>query len=148
MAGKSGMVVLFVVAAIIGVIFLGPVSDAAAENTGVQTVTNETVTAQSGEFVELGGYDIDENSETVYGYNDTSGSYEEAVEGTDYEMDYNGGEFKALNGSSLIDDGEDAKVSYDYQASNAMTTTVVGFIPVMLGTLIFAKLAMGVNKEM
>lgn len=148
MKGKAGMVVLFVIAAIVGVIFLGPVSQAATENTGAQNVTNETVTANTGTVVDLGGYDIDENSETVYGYNDTSGSYEVATPGTDYNMSYSSGGIEVLASSSLIEDGEEIKVSYDWQASNSFTTTVVGFIPVMLATLIFAKLANGVTKGM
>lgn len=142
------MVVLFVIAAVIGVIFLGPVSQAANENTGTQNVTNETVAADYGNVVDLGGYNIDENSETVYGYNDTSGSYEVATSGTDYNMSYQSGGIEVLSSSSLIEDGEDIKVSYTWQASNSFTTTVVGFIPVMLGVLIFAKLANGVTREM
>lgn len=148
MAQTPKTVVIFVVAAVIGMIFLSPVVAAVDDNTGSQTVTNETVAAQTGQFVDLSGYDIAQNSETVYGYNDTSGSYEVASAGTDYDMSYSDGEIKALTGSSLVDDGEDVKVSYDYQASGAMTSTVLGFIPVMLGTLVFAKLAMGVQREM
>jgi hypothetical protein len=148
MKGKAGVVILFVIAAIIGVIFLGPVTKAATENTGAQSVGNESITANVGSVVDLGGFDIDENSETVYGYNDTSGSYEVATAGTDYEMSYQSGGIEVLASSSLIEDGEEVKVSYDYQASGSFTTTIVGFIPVMLGTLVFAKLAMGITKEM
>lgn len=148
MGGKAKLVLAFALAAVIGVIFLQPVVGAVNDNTGSQDVTNETVTAQVGTYVDLGGYDIDENSETVYGYNDSSGSYEVASEGTDYEIAYGNGSIKALNGSSLIDDGEDVKVSYTYQASGTLATTVIGFIPVMLGTLVLVVVARGVEKEM
>jgi len=148
MKGKSTVVIGFVLAAVIGVIFLGPVANAADTNTGTQTVTNETVAAQTDEYVDLGGYNIVDGSETVYGYNDTSASYEVASAGSDYDLKNGPGEIKANSSSSLIEDGEDIKVSYDYEASSDITATVVGFIPVMLGTLVFAKIAMGVNRQM
>ncbi|MFB6200392.1 MAG: hypothetical protein ABEI98_00070 [Halorhabdus sp.] len=126
-------------------LFLQPVMTAAQSNTGQQSVTNETVTANYGKYVELDGYDIDTNSETVWGYNDTSGNYEQAVKGTDYEINYDGGELKVLNGSTLIEDGEDVKVSYDYQASGQTTALVAGFVPIMLVLLLFVAVAMRVT---
>lgn len=145
---KAGLVIGFVLAAVFGMIFLGPVIQAVGSNTGTQSETNETVAANVGQFVDLGGYDIETDSETVWAYNDTSGSYEQATKGTDYEIAYNNGSVKALSGSSLIEDGEDIKVSYTYQASGGLTTTVVGFIPVMLGTLVLYVISRGVMKEM
>jgi hypothetical protein len=147
MAGMktAGLVIGVVVAAIIGVLFLPVVSDAVGSSTGSQDVTNETVTGQHGEWVELGGYDIDENSETVWGYNDTSGSYEQAIEGTDYDIRYSEGEIQANSSSTLIDDGEQIKVSYTYQATGSTTTLVAGFVPLMIGLLVFVSVAMKVR---
>lgn len=149
MAPKTASyVIAFVLVAIIGMVFLTPVVQAVDDNSGQQSITNETVTAQHGEYVDLGGYAIDSSSETVWGYNDTSGSYEQATSGTDYDMNYSAGEIQANSSSSLIQDGEDIKVSYTYQASNESTSVILGFIPVMFGTLIFAKLAQGVQKQL
>lgn len=148
MAAKAKMVLAMVVAVIVGMVFFVPAQTAVTDNTGSQDVTNETVSANVGSYVDLGGYDIDSGSETVYAYNDTGGYYETASSGTDYEMAYSNGSIKALSSSTHIDDGEDVKVSYTYQASNSATTTVVGFIPVMLGTLIFFVIANGVRKEL
>lgn len=135
-----------VLAVVVGMVFLPAVVDAVDTSTGTQTVTNETVTAQTGEYVELDGYDLEDGTVTVLGYNDTSDSYETATEGTDYEVKYDSGELKALNGSSLIDNGEEVKASYDYQASGSMTTMILGFIPLMLGLLLFVPLAQRVQR--
>lgn len=139
------VVIAVVVAVVVGMLFLQPVMTAAESNTGQQSITNETVTAETGTFVELDGYAIDANSETVYGYNDSSGSYEQATQGTDYELNYDGGELKVLNGSTLIQDGEDVKISYDYQASGQTTSLVAGFVPVMLVLLLFVSIALKVT---
>lgn len=148
MANTGKIVLGFAVAAIVAMVFFPAVTNAVGTSTGTQNVTNETVAADVGNYVDLGGYQIDENSETVYAYNDTSGSYEVAQKGTDYEMSYENGSIKALSGSSLIDDGEDVKVTYDYQATGATTTLVAGFVPVMVAVLIFATLARGTMKQM
>lgn len=145
MASTAKLVIAATVAVVVGMLFLQPVITAADSHTGTQEITNESVTAQAGEFVELDGYNIQDGSETVWGYNDTSGEYEQAVSGTDYELNLDGGEFKALNGSTLIDDGEEALVTYDYQASGATTALVAGFIPLMLVLLLFVSVAMQVT---
>jgi hypothetical protein len=146
MATRTAKLVLAAtVAVVVGMLFLQPVITSVNDNTGTQAVTNETVTAQYDEYVELGGYNIDSGSETVWGYNDTAGSYEQAVSGTDYEINYDGGELKVLNGSTLIDDAEDVKVSYDYQASGQTTSLVAGFVPVMIVLLLFVSVAMQVT---
>lgn len=141
MGGVAAMVLGLAIFAAVGVILLGPVAGVVDQNTGSQTVTNETVYADYNESVDLRGYNIDENSETVWGYNDTSGAYEQAVSGTDYTMDYGAGEVDFDSSSSLIDDNEEVKVSYDYQASNTLTTLVIGFIPLAIGLLIFVGIA-------
>ena len=149
MASRTVTIVLgFALAATVGMVFFAPVVEAVNTNTGTQSVTNQTVSADVGSYVDLGGYDINTNSETVWMFNDSSGNYEQATSGTDYEMAYQNGSIKALSGSSHIDDGETVKVSYDYQASGELTSLVVGFIPVGFATLIFAKLAFGTTENL
>lgn len=142
------MVLGFALAAVIAMIFMSPIVGAVNENTGTQSVTNESITADVGNFTELQGYDIDSGTVTVYGYNESSSSFETASAGTDYEINLGPGELKALSGSSLIDDGEEVKVTYDYQASGSIATTVVGFIPVMIATLVIFVLGQGLQREM
>lgn len=148
MARNGKIAIGLALATVVAMVFFPVVVDAVNTSTGTQNVTNETVTANSGEYVDLGGYQINENSETVYGYNDTSDSWEEATAGSDYEMSNENGSIKALSGSSLIDDGEDMRVSYTYEATGSTTTLLVGFIPMMIGVLVFAKLARGATRQL
>jgi len=140
-AGVAGMVLGLAIFAAVGVILLGPVAGVVDQNTGDQTVTNETVHADYDQSVDLRGYDLVANSETVWGYNDTSGSYEQATSPDDYTLNDAGGDLSFNSSSSLIEDGEEVKVSYDYQASDTLTTLVVGFIPLGVGLLIFVGVA-------
>lgn len=139
------IVVAVTVAVIVGFLFLQPVMTAAQDNTGEQNITNETVVAESGEYVDLDGYSVNTGSETVYALNDTSGEYEQATSGTDYEINYDRGELQALNSSTLIQDGEELRVSYTYQASGGTTALIAGFIPVMFVLLLFVTVAMKVT---
>lgn len=132
----------------IAAILLGPIVTAVNDNTGVQTVENETVTADIGNYTSLDGWQIDESSEVVYGYNDTSASYEQLTEGTDYEMDYEAGQIKALSGSTIVDDGEDMKVTYDYQSTDDMTTTIIGYGPTFLALLLLTVVGARVTESL
>lgn len=120
---------------------LGPVSDTVDGSTGQQTVTNETVVANFNNSADLRGYDVDAGSETVYGYNETSGNYEVASSPGDYSFDDNSGEVSFNSSSTLIDEGENVKVSYTYQAAGTLATLVIGFIPLGVGLLIFVGIA-------
>lgn len=138
---KPKVVAGAVIAVVVGMVFFPAVVNAVDTSTGTQTVENETVTAQSGEYVDLSGYQVEDGTVTVYGYNDTSASYETATSPDDYEVKFEPGELKANSSSTLIDDGENVKVTYDYKASNDTTTLIAGFIPVMIGVLLFFSLA-------
>ena len=137
----ASLVLALAIFAAVGVILLGPVSGVVADNTGTQTVTNETAYADYNQTVDLRGYDVDENSETVWGFNDTSGSYEQAVSGTDYSMNYGEGSIDFIDSSTLIEDNEEVKVSYDYRAADPLTTLIIGFVPLGVGLLIFVVVA-------
>lgn len=137
----SGRVIaaVLIAAAIAGTLFV-PFNAAVTENTGAQTVTNESVTASVGESVELDGYNIQSNSETVYWFNSSDGDYEEVTSGTDYEMNYSEGAIYTLSGGS-ISDGDDLKVTYTYDATDGTTSTVVQLTPLLLALLILVVLA-------
>lgn len=137
----AGMVLGLAIFAAVGVIMIGPVSSVVADNTGTTTVTNETVNADFTETVDLRGYDIDQGTETVYGFNDTAGAYEVASSPGDYTINYDAGKLDVNSSSTLIQDGEEVKVSYDYQAAGTIATLVIGFVPLALGLLIFVGIA-------
>lgn len=125
--------------AIAAIVFV-PLNTVVTQNVGSQTVTNETVTASVGEWQDLEGYDLDQNSETVYWYNSTSGSYETLTEGTDYEIRYDSGELKPLSGGT-VSDGDELKATYDYQATSPIVTTVVLLVPTLVVLLMLVTAA-------
>lgn len=128
----SVAITLVVVAAL-----FGPFVSAVSDNTGTQSVTNETVTASTGDYVNLDGFDIEGTSVVVYNASD-----DVMTEGTDYEVNTDNGSVLALSGGD-IGDGTDIKVSYDYAQTSDVATTVADLIPlillvVVLGTVAFA----------
>lgn len=133
---------------VIAVVLLGPFVSTVNSNVGTQAVTNESVTASTGEFVELDGYDLVGSSVVVYGYNDSTGSFEQATEGTDYEINTGPGDVQALSGSSLIDDGEEVKVTYDFEATSGTTTTILNLLPLLVGVLILGTVGMYVQDSL
>ena len=144
-SGSAKVVVALAVFAVVGVIMLSPVSTTVNSNTGAQAVTNETHAVDFDNTIDLRGYNVDPASETVYGFNQTSGDYEVAPD-SDYTFTDSSGELELNSSSTLFDEGEDVKVSYDYQASDSLTTTVVGFIPLGVGILIFMGIASRVEE--
>jgi len=143
MGGKAGLVVGIVLAVTIGIVVLQPIVGVVADNTGNVQVVNETIVANHGEYVDLGGYDVDD-SETVQSYEATPTVYSE---GSDYEIALDNGSVKALS-SGTITDGEKLNVTYSYQATSGAATTVIGFVPVMVGLLLFVGAASGVQRQM
>lgn len=142
------MIVSVALALAIASILLGPIVTAVSSNTGTQTVTNETVTANVGNYTDLDGFKLVQGSATVYGYNQTSGSYEVATAGTDYELDTKAGRLKALSGSSLIDDGETVKVSYDYEATTGTTTKIIQYGPTFVVLLMLTTVGAKVTESL
>jgi hypothetical protein len=136
------------IALAIAATFVGPIVSAVNSNSGAVDVTNETVTADIGNAVDLDGYNIDNSTVTVYEYNDSAGAYETATAGADYEMGLGNGSIVALGTSDNIQDGEDVKVTYTYQATSGASTTVLGLIPLFLALLILGVLAERVQDMM
>ena len=127
------------IALTIAMTMFNPIAGAVTSSSGVQSVTNETVVAEHGNWSELEGYDVEDGSVTVYEPNG-SDSYETATEGTDYEVDYSAGAIEALSSGS-IGDGDELKVTYDYAATDSTTTTILGLIPMFLGLLVLGVMA-------
>lgn len=137
MARPRNVVVLVIALTIAGALFL-PLANAVTDNSGTVPVTNETVSAELDAYVDLSGYQIVSGSETVYGHNDTSGNYE-TVGSADYVIDHEGGRIQINSSSTIVQDGETIKVSYDYTAADDQTTQVLNLAP-----LLFALLMLGV----
>lgn len=142
MATRTAKVVVsLAVFAAIGVILLGPASTVVADNTGTTSVTNETVYADYNESSDLRGYDINPGSETVWVLNDSSGNYEQATSPDDYSLNEDPGTIDFNSSSTLVDSGDEVKVTYDYAASDELTALVAGFLPLGMGLLIFVAVA-------
>lgn len=141
-------VAAILVAAAIAATLFAPFAGAVTDNTGTQSVTNESVTAApAGEVASLGGYDLVSGSETVYWYNSSSSSYEQVTAGTDYEINEEPGEIKTLSGGE-ISDGDDLKVTYDYEATGSTTTSVVTVAPLLLALLVLVVLSKPIMEGM
>jgi hypothetical protein len=112
----------------------------ATDATGTQSVTNESVTADVGNFTELDGWNVN-SGETVYWYNSSSGSNETVSSGTDYELDYDNGRIKALASSSTISDGDTLYVTYTYDVTTGTATTVANLVPLFVVLLLLGTLA-------
>lgn len=145
MASSATKIIAIALAIAIGIIVLQPVVSAANDNTGLQSVANEQVTADLGNHTDLGGYEIDNSSVTV---TDSSGTttYTNGPNG-DYEIATGNGSLKALS-TGTISDGETLNVSYDYQATGGLTETVVGFVPVMFGVLMMVAASRAIERKM
>ncbi|WP_148414921.1 hypothetical protein [Haloferax sp. KTX1] len=133
----KGIAAVLIAATIAATLFM-PISNVVTGNTGTQSVVNETATADVGTAVDLDGYEVVADSETVY-YDNGSG-WTTATAGTDYSFDDNSASVTALSGGS-IDDGAALRVSYDYQATSGSTTTITGLIPLFVALLILGVLA-------
>lgn len=128
MPGKQSKAVigLFIGLMIAGIL-LAPMSSAISNNTGEQNVVNESVTADTSEYVDLEGWDLVSGSETVYWLNESSGDYEVVTAPGDYTLREQEGQIRA-NSSGPISTGDSLKVTYDYMATSGTTTTIAGFL--------------------
>lgn len=132
-----GAMILLVV---VGALFI-PLVDTVNSETGTQAVTNESVTAEVGTYVDLENNDLVSSSVTVYNSTDA-----EMTEGTDYEVAYDNGSVKALSGGSITD-GNTITVSYDYEATSDMVATIAGLIPLLILVSVLAFVAAAVRDE-
>lgn len=135
------------VAVVFAVVLFAPISNAVAANSGTADVTNETLSAQVGTYQDLDHYDVNQGTVTVYWYNSTSGSYETLTNGTDYEIAYSNGSVKTLSGGD-VSDGDDLKVSYEWQQTDPMTTTIITLVPLLLLVMIIVVMSRAIEEKM
>lgn len=124
---KAGVAVIALfVGMMVGGMAVGPLNQAITQNTGVQTVTNESVAASTSTYVELEGWHVIPGTDTVYWKNPSTGSYQQ-LNLSDYSIKTEAGTIKA-NASSGVSDGDTLLVNYQYRATDQMATRVAGLI--------------------
>lgn len=138
MADTKEIVSVAIALVIVGALFI-PLVQTVDSNTGETQVTNESVTADVGNWVELDGYDIVSGTVTVYNNTD-----DVQTEGTDYEIGYTNGSIKALSGGDITD-GNTIKVTYNYSQTSGTSTTVANLIPLMILVAVLAFVAFAVR---
>lgn len=130
MASAGSAITKVVIGALIAVVLLNPLNSVVADSTGTTSVANETVTADNS-FQELQGYDIVNGSVTV---NDSDGN---TVDPGNYTVRHAPGEIRINNSSStVVSDGEQVDVSYDYQATSGSVTTIALLVPLLAVLLV------------
>ena len=128
------------VALVIAVSLLSPINSAVMDNSGEVEVDEESFTAEVGEWQSLDGTSLVEGSEEVEYYDDGTDTWETATEGTDYEINYDNGSVQFLDAGD-VSEGDDVRVSYTYEATDDMTTTIVQLIPLFVGLLLLVSIA-------
>lgn len=127
------------IALAIAATLIGPFATAVAGHSGTVSVTNETVSAQVGQYVDLNGYQI-QPGETVYWYNSSAGSYQTLASGTDYKIATKNGSIEALSGGT-VNNGDTLKVTYDYAATSGATSTIVKLTPLFVALILMGVMA-------
>lgn len=139
MASPNKVVTVALALAIAAVVFV-PLTTIITQAAGAQTVDNEELTAETDEWQELDGWNVDESTVTVEWFNETSDSWETLSEGTDYEFRYESGEIQLLS-SGTVSDGDDVRVSYEYQTTSAIEATVISLVTTLLAVLMLVVAA-------
>lgn len=133
---------IVILAVTIGAVLFIPFANTVSSNTGTQNVTGETVTADLGNFQDLGGYSV--NSATV-SVSDASGN---SVADTEYKINESAGSIQFDSGTTAVSDGEDVTVDYQFDATNTQTTQVAALLPLLLALLLLVTLASRIMKKM
>ena len=137
----SGKLLAVVLAMVVAVVMIGPMITTTNDNTGTVAVDNETITAQLNEPVDLQGYEIQSGSVTAYDADDN------VIPASNYTVDLQPGEFN-LTDTSEAADGEEISVTYDYQATDSTTETVVGIGPLLIALLALVVVAKEVEERL
>lgn len=139
--GWVDALLVVVLALAVGAIFIGPFSSIVTSTTESKHVTNESLTADPGTWQDLDENSLVGGSETVFAENTTSGDFETAEKDTDYEFNYSHGRIKPLNSSTVIQDGDELKVTYDWKRARGQTAQVIGLLPLFVA--VFMVLIIG-----
>jgi len=123
-------------------VFIGPLANVTANNTGVEGV-NETVTIQTDEYTDLSGWDLTNNVTVT-----TGGGTTTLTEGTDYELNSTVGSIIAVDGSANVADGDTVRVVYEYEATDSTTETIAGLLPLFAALLIIGTVSLRIRKMM
>jgi len=140
MPGNSKIAAV-VIAVSIAVTLIGPFASTITGSTGVVSVSGD-VDADTGNYQEIEGYDIDTSNITA---TDSGGTT--LTQGTDYELNATDGTIKFLSGGS-VSSGDQVDLDYSYQATDGTTTTITGLLPVFLGLLILVPIANEVTNRL
>jgi hypothetical protein len=122
-----------------------PIASTVAGNTGTQSISDESLSADLDTYQELEGYNLVDGSVTVEYDNGTG--YQTATEGTDYDLALENGTVKPLSSGS-IDQGDPLRVTYDYQVTDGTTTTIVRLIPLFTALMVLGLFAFKVQQGM
>lgn len=131
---STRQIMIVVLAVTIGAILFIPFASTISENTGEVSET-ENVTADLGNYVDLGGYEL------VSGSVDVSNASGNSISDTEYEVNQTEGSLKIDSGTTAVSDGEELNVTYDYQATDTQTTQVATLLPLLLGLLLLVAMA-------
>lgn len=137
MARNRNIIIAVISVAIAATLFI-PFAGAIADNTGTQAAVNDEFEATLGENVSLANSNIDSGSETVE-WND-SGTWT-TLSDSEYTMYYESGEIKVDSGTTVVTNGTEMRASYDYEATDSQTTTVLTLAPLLLAVLLLVVLA-------
>lgn len=141
---QSGTKILALALAVtVSLVVLAPVVTSIDNSTGTQSVDNESFTADFGNFSDVSGYNIDSSTVEVY---DDSGQ----VSSDNFTVESGSGEIQLFSNATNdgVTDGETVDATYEYQATEGVTTTVIGFVPVMLGVLVMVALSRKITEMM
>jgi len=141
---QSGTKILALALAVtVSLVVLAPVVTSIDNSTGTQSVDNESFTADFGNFSDVSGYNIDSSTVEVY---DDSGQ----VSSDNFTVEEGSGEIQLFSNASNdgVTDGETVEATYEYQATEGVTTTVIGFVPVMLVVLVIVALSRKITEMM
>lgn len=122
---KSKAFIGLMIGLMIAGILLGPLNTAIASNTGVQSVTNESVTVALDEDVQLTGWQVQSGTVTVRNASTgtvvpQSGNYTVALEPGTVNV--------SSSNTASLDEGDEILVTYDYASTDATATLIAGFI--------------------
>jgi len=136
------MIAATLIAMTVVAVLVGPLATSATDNTGVVGV-NEEISADSGTWQDLEGFDLTSNFSA-----ETSSGGTSLSEGSDYELNESAGTIKFLSGSANVNDGDAVTTTYEYNATDSTTSVIAGLLPLFAGLLLLGTAAMRIRQMM